>query len=166
LVQLNNPAAPTTTEAKVPYADKKKQAEYWVKYRERNRDKIRQRQKKWLEDKPAQRAKYAAAQLARKKADPEKYRIYFRNRHIISTYGITLAQYDEMAVKQGGVCAICGRAPNGTNHVERSLVIDHCHDTGKIRGLLCNNCNSGMGMIGDSVEHLEAAIAYLKKQEA
>lgn len=146
----------------MPYADKSKQAEYYREYAKKNKERIRNRQREWLAGDPARRARYTEAQRARTKANPEKYRTYFRNHHIKKTYGITAEQFERMLQDQGGVCAICRRLPNGTNHVERNLVIDHCHKTGKVRGLLCNNCNAGMGIIGDSVEHLEAALSYLR----
>jgi len=61
-------------------------------------------------------------------------------------FGITLDQYDQMFEIQGGVCAICGNVETHKNHygIVR-LSVDHNHKTGKIRGLLCNNCNTGLG---------------------
>jgi len=145
----------------MPYADKEKQRAYHREYQQRPKRKAYKRA--WLDQNPDKQAEYIKRQRARIEADPEKYRTYFRNRHIIKTYGITPERYAEMVAEQGGVCAVCGRLPNGTNHVEQNLVIDHRDDSGKVRGLLCNNCNSGMGMIGDTVAHLEAAMEYLKK---
>jgi hypothetical protein len=155
--------ATTNREEQVPFADKEKQRKYHKQYAQKNREKIAKRKREWLDADPDRQARYTEAQRARTKANPEKFRTYFRNYHIKKAYGITAEQYEALLQGQGGACAICGRLPNGTNHVEQSLVIDHCHDTGKVRGLLCNNCNSGMGIIGDSVEHLEAAIEYLKR---
>jgi hypothetical protein len=75
-------------------------------------------------------------------------------------YGITLAQYDEMCAEQDGKCAICGNK----DEVEgRRLAIDHCHDSGKIRGLLCGKCNRGLGLFYDNQELLKNAISYLTK---
>lgn len=84
---------------------------------------------------------------------------HYRNRH-----GITLEDVSIMAKAQGGVCAICHNgAPkiyrSGT--VSRSLSVDHCHKTGKVRGLLCHKCNSGLGMFGDDLNRLRSAISYL-----
>ncbi len=69
-------------------------------------------------------------------------------------YGITENTYKELEIKQKGCCAICGE--------EKPLVIDHCHVTNKIRGLLCSSCNLHLGGLGDNVESLEKAISYLK----
>ena len=71
-------------------------------------------------------------------------------------YGITYEDFLEMRDKQGGVCAICG-GDNGDKH----LAIDHCHTTGKIRGLLCNNCNTAIGMLQDDPTLLNKAVEYL-----
>lgn len=74
-------------------------------------------------------------------------------------YGFTPGQYEEMLAAQNGVCAICGQAKrNG-----RRLHVDHCHTTGAIRGLLCYSCNALLGLAGDSVEVLRAAITYLER---
>lgn len=77
--------------------------------------------------------------------------------HLQRTYGLTLEQYAAMVEAQGGVCAICGKPPPG----KFPLCVDHDHDTGRIRGLLCNPCNSLMGRWGDDAEILMAAARYL-----
>jgi hypothetical protein len=70
-------------------------------------------------------------------------------------YGLTVAQLDALTIAQLGRCAICG--------VElHAMQIDHNHETGVVRGLLCVTCNTGLGKLGDSVERLEAALAYLR----
>jgi len=73
-------------------------------------------------------------------------------------YGITLAQYDDMLEQQDYKCAICGNE----DEVEgRKLAVDHCHTTGKVRGLLCGKCNRGLGLFYDNKALLEKAIKYL-----
>ena len=75
-------------------------------------------------------------------------------------FGITHDEYDLMLLKQDNECAICRRKPrNG----EKSLVVDHDHKTGVVRGLLCGKCNTSLGTFGDSIEGLERAITYLKE---
>lgn len=72
-------------------------------------------------------------------------------------YGMTGEGYHDLVRLQGGVCAICGgKCPTG-----RELSVDHCHETGMVRGLLCINCNRGLGNFKDDPELLNAAIAYL-----
>lgn len=84
----------------------------------------------------------------------EKYDALIRKK-----YGITKNQYDNLLQKQGGGCAICGRVeePDG-----RRLSIDHDHNTGEVRGILCNNCNNGIGSFGDDIEGMHKAISYLQ----
>lgn len=79
-----------------------------------------------------------------------------RDRCFRRVYGITLAEYDFMLTSQDGRCAICGDVP------EQRLQVDHDHETGEIRGLLCGSCNAGIALLCEAPETLEAAIAYLK----
>jgi len=74
-------------------------------------------------------------------------------RHRIKKYGLTVEQFEKMMEDQKGSCAICNR--------ELPLVIDHCHNTGKVRKLLCTPCNIGLGSFGDDIERLRKAIEYL-----
>jgi hypothetical protein len=80
---------------------------------------------------------------------------------IRNQYGITLAEYNTMLEAQDYKCAICGNE----DEVEgRRLAIDHCHTTGKVRGLLCGKCNRGLGLFYDNEELLQSAIKYLNKE--
>ena len=74
-------------------------------------------------------------------------------------YGITLDEYNEMFAEQNGCCAVCEK-----HQIEfkDSLSVDHCHETGDVRGLLCFKCNTGIGKLGDNIEGLERALKYLK----
>lgn len=78
---------------------------------------------------------------------------------IKSLYGITLDQKNEMFAEQGGSCKIC-KTPFGS---EKKYLphIDHDHATGKVRGLLCDYCNRGLGAFKDNIESLKNAISYL-----
>jgi len=71
-------------------------------------------------------------------------------------YGITLAEYEAQKEFQGRRCAICKNPPQKIR-----LAVDHDHKTGKLRGLLCSNCNTGMGLLKDDAELLERALEYL-----
>jgi len=90
-------------------------------------------------------------------ANPE----VFRQTRQKMKYGITENHYQELLKKQGGVCAVCG-SPESGNASCRRLVVDHCHETGAVRGLLCHQCNTGIGQLRDSAEMLEKAAAYLR----
>ena len=82
-----------------------------------------------------------------------------RASHLKRKYGITLDDYEAMLVAQGGGCAICGAPePDG-----QSLHVDHDHDTGAVRGLLCFTCNAGIGMFDHDIDLLSAAVDYLRR---
>ena len=79
------------------------------------------------------------------------------------TYGLSLEQYQELVKARDGRCDICKCRPKGKFRTrEKRLVVDHCHTTQKFRGLLCSDCNTAIGLLKDSIEYMEAAIAYLK----
>ena len=104
--------------------------------------------------------KYKQTRKYRKKYK-ERYaddatRKLMRKNHLKNKYGLTIEDYDTMMEEQGGACKICGSPPNG-----KPLHVDHCHNEGHVRGLLCSNCNTGLGMFRDSVELMQNAIEYL-----
>ena len=77
---------------------------------------------------------------------------------IVKRYGITLKQYNEMLVKQNYLCAICDKHQSESH---KGLHVDHCHDTDKIRGLLCSSCNLAIGQLKHNITILTKAIKYL-----
>lgn len=124
--------------------------------------------KRWREQNVDRTAEYTR----RRSSDPEhlgRKRAYMRQRYhgmpqserrdreLRRNYGISLAEYDEMARQQNGACAICGDAPTD----DGVLSVDHCHDTSVVRGLLCPTCNLAIGYMKDSPDNLLAAAAYL-----
>src|SRR5262249_41281101 len=86
-----------------------------------------------------------------------KQRLYGgeRHYHLMRRYGISAAEFDRLLAEQGGACAICGR--------EDREHVDHDHQTGKVRGILCFNCNGGLGQFSDNTERLANAIEYLEE---
>jgi len=83
---------------------------------------------------------------------------YEHARGLQRNYGITPAQYDAMFVAQKGLCAICESADRAG---KRRLCVDHDHDTGKVRGLLCSRCNTAIGLLQHSSIYLNKARKYL-----
>ena len=81
-----------------------------------------------------------------------KQQEYHRVRRL-NSYGLTLEDFNILVTKQNGVCLICDH--------ESKLVVDHDHESGAVRGLLCRRCNSGIGMFDDSVERIKKALQYL-----
>ena len=93
----------------------------------------------------------------RKRRSPEEM-LDHRLKHL---YGMTLEEFREREAEVSGLCEICGEPnPSGRLHV------DHCHETGEVRGLLCRHCNPGLGNFKDSTEYLRQAIAYLEKSRS
>lgn len=116
------------------YCSAKCQSAFW---RENNPEKAKETDKRYRENHPDEVAlKLRKASLKRK-------------------YGITLDEYNEMLSKQGGKCAICGEDKSET------LAVDHDHNTGEVRGLLCAHCNHVVGFARDSIDLLQKAIWYL-----
>lgn len=81
----------------------------------------------------------------------------YKRRHTLKVYGLSMDQYDELLENQDGGCAICEVKPDGT------LFVDHDHTTGAVRGLLCSNCNFGLGLFADDPDRLIAGVEYLRR---
>lgn len=94
---------------------------------------------------------------------PGYYREYMRKRHLQFEYGITPQAFSDLLEGQGGVCAICGTSE--WNGVGNKPHVDHDHETGNIRGLLCGNCNHALGFIRDNPAIALAMAEYLKKSK-
>ena len=89
--------------------------------------------------------------------DKARQKANFRAWKLKRRYGITVARYDELVAQQQGMCAICRRVP------KTHFAIDHCHDTGRVRGLLCIPCNTAIGFLGDRPASLQRALDYVSK---
>ena len=100
-------------------------------------------------------ANYRAWYKTRK--DTSEHKKDAHARQIKAQYGISIEQYNEMLNRQNGVCKIC-KKENG-----RRLCVDHCHTTGRVRGLLCDNCNKAMGLCNDDPKLLRLCAEYLEE---
>jgi hypothetical protein len=121
-------------------------------YRETHRQQIKERRGAYCQANRAainERAR-VARQARKQNNDPSLW-----NADLKRLYGISVAEYDALLAKQGGVCAICRQ------HSKRRLCVDHCHLTGTVRGLLCDRCNLGLGYLKEDQASLVAALAYL-----
>ncbi len=105
-----------------------------------------------------------------KKCSAERSRIYrinnpdkMRETKLLYYYGITLKQYNNMLVSQDKCCKICNMKAVDS---KKPLDVDHSHETGNIRGLLCTKCNKALGLFGDSFEILYRAYEYLKNDSS
>jgi hypothetical protein len=121
-----------------------------AKYAENPRPYI-ERTRRWQSENPERVREYMArfnASGRRKESN--------RKSHLKRKYGLTLDEFEELLATQGG-CAICGN-PNADN-------VDHDHETGRVRGILCFNCNVAVGQMGDSEDRFAAAIGYLARDD-
>lgn len=87
-----------------------------------------------------------------------------RKIRLMRAYGISIEQFEHMRKKQGYMCAICAKEENKCRY--KTLCVDHCHTTGKVRALLCDKCNVGLGHFGESIERLSVAASYLQSHMA
>lgn len=138
-------------------------ADYQRAYYKANREMVLERQRKY-------RRAYRAANLEKVRtreredranryaADPLKYRC----QRLKYMYGITEAEFQLLHKEQNGLCAICECA----NTNGRNLSVDHCHTTGKVRGLLCENCNRALGLLKEDPAIFLASMAYLARHHS
>lgn len=82
-----------------------------------------------------------------------------KRNNLKARYNISVEVYDNMLINQGNTCKICGIDSCKTG---KAFAVDHCHTTNKIRGLLCSNCNTALGFMGDDTARMKRAIKYLK----
>jgi hypothetical protein len=129
-----------TTEEK----SKRLRKEYMKQYYQDNSDKMKEQMKAWRE------------------TNSEKLKEQKRNNNLKKNFGIDLDIYNQIHGSQEGCCKIC-RTPQ--SKLKRALAIDHCHQTNEIRGLLCSNYNTAIGLLKDSESLLKAAIKYLKNKK-
>ena len=177
----------STTEAKKRFRLKHKERlkKEAAEFREANREKIRQQHRDWYQANKKQvmekNADWVRRNPEKKRAMTKRYtekhkdrcaaaaRAWYQEnktkaledawaRQLKRCYGITAADYAKMLKKQKGNCAICQNLLT-----LKKPPVDHCHKTGKVRAILCNSCNWGLGHFKDDVDLMKRATAYLRK---
>lgn len=142
---------------------KESNRKYMKKYRQTNKNKSYNRRyfKDYFKRDYAREAKNNRQRSYRKrKGYPPRNPEAWFNWYLSYTYNITRKEYDLLLQKQNSKCAICQRE---RDTMKKRLAVDHDHKTGKVRGLLCNNCNSALGNFRDSIQILRTAVKYLKE---
>jgi hypothetical protein len=129
-------------------------ARYHKEWRDKNREHVRQ---KHGEYRSRNREKLRIKNREHKRRN--KQVMQDRNRYW--KYGITRQEFDALVAAAGYRCESCGGQPRPPH----GWCIDHCHDTGEVRGVLCNRCNTGIGMLGDCADGVARALAYLTRVE-
>lgn len=130
----------------------------WAAGRVRNREAINTRKREQYASDPAVREYYKSLARTWARNNPKG-----KKSQRIRQYGLTLEQFHALLKSQDGKCAICGFSD--LSKPKLFPVIDHCHDTGRIRGILCSNCNFGIGKFRNDPRLLSAAVAYLAAGE-
>ena len=157
------------------YRQSEKYKQTSKKWREENKEKIAiKKTLDRIENKEIYKEKDKNYYNSKKDIIKEKRKEYYKNKkHLwknnsyIKKYGISLEEYEKLLKEQNNSCKICQVSVEGLqNKRYKCLVVDHCHATGKIRGLLCNTCNRGIGLLKENVEILQNAIMYLEQKKA
>lgn len=141
--------------------NREKQSKRMKKWREENADMVAVYQKKWREENVVKISDYNSSYM------PEYYaknssRVERQKRNLKKNYNMSIEEFNEMWRSQSGQCGICRCNMEPTGRKANSVSVDHNHDTGEVRGLLCQSCNRGIGNLKDSPEVLEAAAQYLR----
>lgn len=105
---------------------------------------------------------------AHRRANPEAYRRYGRDKTLKRKYGMTLDEWSKRVTEVGGKCEHCGRSVYADYKrygvsITHCAVPDHCHATGRIRGVLCRSCNKALGMLGDTEESIQRLLEYIRR---
>ena len=114
---------------------------------------------RWRTVNPERQREASRRHHEKRKLRPE-WRAYKNQAEMVRKYGLTMADFDALLEAQGGVCAICKGDRNGPG---ARFHVDHCHNSNKIRGLLCGRCNTAIGLLQDDPTIAEAAAAYLRR---
>ena len=140
--------------------------EYMRQYYNANKHRWKLSEEQKQEKNRRRRERYASDELFReqcKRQSRKRCKTSKREYALKDNYGIGLQEYEEMLRQQGGRCAICEAIEADVRGCR--LHVDHCHATGAVRGLLCSNCNHGLGKFADLPERLEQAALYLRSHE-
>lgn len=132
---------------------------YQKQWRADHREELKAYHQAWYQE---NKERVRLRNLEYRKKNREKYRAAHRARQIRGRYGIEAEEFDRLMIEQQGLCKICHvqMVIGGLDH--DSVCIDHDHETGRVRGLLCHRCNLGLGGFRDKMALVQAALDYLK----
>lgn len=133
---------------------------YTAEWKRNNRERLNEYQRNWYAENSGRWPGYAASYRER---HPEAWARKQRSARLVREYGVTLEEYEVMVAKQGGVCWICRQPPDGRGKYP-VLCLDHDHTTGQLRGLLCHQCNRGIGFWRDDADMMARAVKYLRRK--
>ena len=138
-------------------------------WKQRNKEKVAAYQEEWrannVEKRKESKAAWDKYNPEKRKQNYERFKTkrpdYFVNKHLENTYGIGLEEYNAILSLQNHKCAGCGIEADKAQR--NKLYVDHCHESGAIRGLLCQHCNTALGMVKDNTDTLSRLISYLQE---
>ena len=137
----------------MPYKDPQAQKDYHKKWRDANPDKVKANVKKWRSENPDKLRQINREYTAKWRAEnPDRWEDIRRR----TKYGMEPEEFQAMKEKQNEACAICLQ--------RKKLSVDHDHQTGRVRGLLCTNCNTALGKLHDNSDNLRRAADYLERE--
>jgi len=135
--------------------------EWQKRYREKHRARLNAGTSEWQSQNKEKRNTYMRSWNAKNNDKRYKYGVKARLKR---RYGLVQGDYEAMLALQGGHCALCNTTPEQERY--KKLNIDHCHETGIIRGLLCTSHNHAIGKMGDNEENLLRVLAYVRGSHA
>lgn len=135
-----------------------KKREIQRRYRLAHPEKVKERWRIWKEQ---NYERVMQSEKSRRERDKEKIAARIRSTSLSRLYGITVQEYDRMLADQSGGCAICGKSARESSR--KKLCVDHDHGSGKVRGLLCFECNVGIGNFKEDAILLQKAVSYLRR---
>jgi hypothetical protein len=125
------------------------------------------RTEKWRKNNRNKSCQYTKAHRdkLKEKMSKEEWSEFHREVNLMQKFGLTLEDYDLMLEEQNGVCAICGEEETSIRLGKTKLLaVDHDHETGEVRGLLCARCNMAIGLLNEDIDILKSAIKYITKK--
>lgn len=148
---------------KVDWDNPEEVRKYKAEWYQTHRTRMRELQAQYYQDNAEKLRLY---QVTYKIEFPEKLSRTNYKKRLKSRYGLTIEAYQDILDFQNGTCAICHQPETAKNSKggTKTLAVDHDHETGEVRGLLCDNCNLGLGRFSDSIDLLESAISYLRSK--
>ena len=150
------------------YANQLKASREW---KARNKSAVKEYGKLWnaanKELKKELKKKWDSENVEHRKEYAKKFNVmrpdYHKEKHLAYAYGLSIEEYEKMRLAQNCRCAVCGKHEQDTHR--KRLFVDHDHSTGKIRALLCQQCNTALGMVNDDKDVLFALVGYLEEHK-
>lgn len=140
----------------MPYKDKDRDKQYKKEYYHKNKERL----KKYNKDHNKEYYQKNKEVIKRKKREyKQNNKEYIEERRCKKTYNLTFEEIDQILITQNHKCLICGKSL-----METKRCIDHDHKTGKIRGILCDMCNTGLGHFYDNPEFLRKTVLYIENK--